>query len=85
MSDTDDKPEVETRRVLHSAYAFIRSVKLGEVVGAKTFDHMIAERIQSLKGSPMDIGGSVRMSRWDRIDALEKMLEAVVTSVSERS
>jgi hypothetical protein len=78
------------RQILHSAYSFIRSVESNKAIASLTLDHLIQEQIDSLKkGETRSIvdgkGESVgnRVSRWDRLDALEKDIENAVKAIKD--
>jgi len=80
----------DTRRILHSAYSFIRSIESNKAAAAVTLDHMIGEQITSLKkqetrdildGKGESIGK--RISKWDALDALEKEITDLVKSIKD--
>ena len=80
----------DTRKILHSAYAFIRSIESNKAAAAITLDHLIGEQIALLKKSETrevldGKGESIgkRVSRWDSIDALEQEMTQLVKSIKE--
>lgn len=80
----------DVRRVLHSAYSFVRSVESNKAISALTLDHMIQAQINRLKkGTTTDIldaaGESLgdRPSRWDQLDALEQEVQSVVNAIEQ--
>lgn len=80
----------DLRRVLHSAYTFIRSVEVNKATASLTLDHLIQEQITRLKkGETTAIldskGDSLgnRISYLDELDALEKELKDSVKAVKD--
>lgn len=78
------------RKVLHSAYTFVRSVEVNKASAALTLDHLIQEQIDSYKQSSQraildakgeDIGK--RSSKLDDLDTLQKEVESVVKAVKK--
>lgn len=78
----------DIRKVLHSAYAFIRGAETNKATSSLTIDHLIEEQIQRLKqgetraildSTGQDTGS--RPSRWDVIDALVKNVDQVVDAI----
>lgn|SRR5687767_9429048 len=78
------------RKVLHSAYTFVRSVEVNKASAALTLDHLIKEQIDSIKQSSTrdildskgkDIGK--RTSKLDDLDTLQQDVEAVVKAVKK--
>lgn len=71
----------DLRRVLHSAIAYVRSQEETKAVSSITLDHVIdiqIRRLQSSSDTQTDRQGfSARKSRFDRLDDLEKQLDAV--------
>lgn len=80
----------DLRRVLHSAYSFIRSVEVNKASASLTLDHMIQEQIATLKkgetrallDSKGESTGS-RISYIDTLESLEKELADVVKAVKD--
>ena len=86
MSTKPIRPEL--RRVLHSAYSFVRSVEVNKAVGSLTLDHILQEQITKYKKSEtraiLDSRGESlgnRVSYLDSLDTLQKELEDVIKSV----
>jgi len=80
----------DLRKVLHSAYSFIRSVEVNKASASLTLDHMIQEQISTLKKGEtralLDAkGDSVgsRISYIDALESLEKELADVVKAVKD--
>lgn len=80
----------DLRSILHSAYAFVRSVESNKAASALTLDHMIQEQIDTLKKGEtrgiLDARGGVlekRASKWDQLDSLEKSLDAAVQAMQD--
>lgn len=78
----------DLRRVLHSAYTFVRSIEVNKATASLTLDHMIQEQINRLKkGSTRVIidakGDNIgnRISYLDELDTLEKEIADVVKAV----
>ncbi len=78
----------DLRAVIHSAYSYIRSTEVNRSASALTLDHMIQEQISSLKKrensvvtDPDGESGGQLLSRWDRLDALEKELDQAVQAL----
>jgi hypothetical protein len=78
------------RRVLHSAYTFIRSVEVNKASAALTLDHLLQEQIDSYKQSSQralldakgqDVGK--RSSKLDDLDTLQQEVDAVVKAVDD--
>lgn len=78
----------DSRRILHSAYSFIRSVESNKAISSLTLDHVLQEHITSLKkgemrgildGSGKSLGS--RSSRFDQIEELERDLDKLVRAV----
>ncbi len=80
----------DLRRVLHSAYTFVRSQEINKATASLTLDHMIQEQINTLKKGQTrafldakgDDDGS-RVSYLDSLDTLEKELADVVKAVKD--
>ena len=75
---------------LHSAYSFIRGVEANKAVGALTLDHLIQAQIDMLQaGSARPIqdstgqGSDVRISKWDRLDALDTSMKQVISDIQD--
>jgi len=72
MSDRD------TRRLLHSAFSFVKGSEVNRSTAALTLDHLIEEQIRSLKKGEvrefLDGSGSIRGSRPSKLDRLESLL-----------
>jgi hypothetical protein len=78
------------RKVLHSAYTFVRSVEVNKASAALTLDHLIQEQIDSIKQSStraiLDSAGKdigKRTSKLDDLDTLQQDVEAVVKAVKK--
>jgi len=78
------------RKVLHSAYTFVRSVEVNKASSALTLDHLIQEQIDTVKQSStrdiLDAAGKdigKRTSKLDDLDTLQKDIEAVVKAVKK--
>ncbi len=78
------------RKVLHSAYTFIRSVEVNKASAALTLDHLIQEQIEMYKQSSQRAildakGQSVgnRSSKLDDLDTLKQEVDSVVKSVKD--
>jgi len=78
------------RKVLHSAYTFVRSVESNKAASALTLDHLIQEQIdayqQSGKTAILDAAGNNignRLSKLDQLDTLSQQIDAVVKSISD--
>lgn len=76
------------RRVLHSAYTFVRSVESNKAASALTLDHLIQEQIDSYKaGSTTAIldaqGNNIgnRTSKLDDLDTLQQEVDSVIQSI----
>lgn len=78
------------RKVLHSAYTFIRSVEVNKASASLTLDHLIQEQIDAYKQSSKraiidakgeDVGN--RTSKLDDLDTLQQEVDAVVKSVKD--
>lgn len=76
------------RKVLHSAYTFVRSVEVNRASSALTLDHLIQEQIdtykQGSKRSILDAQGEVaanRISKIDALDTLQQELDQVVSAI----
>lgn len=80
----------DLRKVLHSAYTFVRSVEVNKASASITLDHMIKEQIIRLKkGETRAILGSQgeslgnRVSFLDALDTLEKEIQDAVKAVED--
>ena len=80
------------RQVLHAGYTFVRSLETNKAISALTLDHLIQDHIDSLKQGVTvasaildDSGKSVgdRISRWDRVDEVEKLLTQAVKALKD--
>ncbi len=78
------------RKVLHSAYTFIRSVEVNKASAALTLDHLIQEQIEMYKQSSqraiLDAKGQSignRSSKLDDLDTLKQEVDSVVKSVKD--
>lgn len=76
------------RKVLHSAYTFIRSAEVNKASAALTLDHLIQEQIDSYKQSSeraiLDAKGASignRSSKLDNLETLQQEVDSVVKSV----
>lgn len=76
------------RKVLHSAYTFVRSVEVNKASSALTLDHLIKEQIDTIKKSStraiLDAKGQSigkRTAKLDDLDTLQQQVEAVVKAV----
>jgi hypothetical protein len=76
------------RQIVHSAYTFIRSIEANKAASGITLDHLIFERIQSIKKDEnrfiLDSKGEAigtRPSRLDQLDELEESLNSVISAV----
>lgn len=76
------------RKVLHSAYTFVRGVEVNKASSAITLDHLIKEQIDTYKKSSTraildakgeDVGS--RSSHLDDLESLEKEVNSVVEAV----
>ncbi len=78
------------RKVLHSAYTFVRGVEVNKAIASLTLDHLIQEQIDSYKQSSertiIDARGEnvgSRISKLDSLDELEQELDSVVKSIQK--
>ena len=78
----------DSRRILHSAYSFVRSVESNRSISSLTLDHLIQEHITSIKKgavrSLLDAKGESmgnRASKFDQLDELERDVEKLATAV----
>lgn len=78
----------DTRRILHSAYSFVRGVESNRSVSSLTMDHLLQEHITNLKkGEVRQIldgrGESVgkRSSKYDDLEELEKGIDEMTAAV----
>lgn len=85
MSDGIDNRD--GRAILHSAFAFVRSVEANRASAAITLDHVIEKQVQFLKaGTTRPIvdsqGASVgdRTSRYDELTNLKNQIDNLVSS-----
>lgn len=85
-----NNPDHNLRRILHSAYSYVRSVESNKAVAAITLDHLIQEQITSLKqgetqaiSSPKGEDLGTRPSRWDQLDNLKTQINSVVEAIRE--
>lgn len=78
------------RKVLHSAYTFVRSVEVNRATASLTLDHLIQEQINTYKQASQrsiidakgqDVGS--RSSKLDDLDTLEQEVASVVDSVQQ--
>lgn len=76
------------RKVLHSAYTFVRSVEVNKASAALTLDHLIQEQIDTIKQSStraiLDAQGKSvgnRTAKLDDLDTLQQEVDAVVKAV----
>jgi hypothetical protein len=76
------------RQILHSAYTYVRSQEANKATAAITLDHLIQERIKSLKTKEViqilnAKGQSVgnRTSRYDQLTDLQKSIDDVVSAI----
>lgn len=76
------------RKVLHSAYTFVRSVEVNKAASALTLDHLIKEQIDTIKQSStraiLDAQGNNignRTAKLDDLDTLQEQVDAVVKAV----
>lgn len=80
----------DLRSILHSAYAFIRSVEVNKAVASLTLDHLIQEqlnRYQSKERNVLDAKGASmgnRISYLDALDGLEKDINSVVDALNDK-
>ena len=87
---TTPKVKPELRRVLHSAYSFVRSVEVNKAIGSLTLDHIIQEQITKYKKGEtraiLDSRGESlgnRVAYLDTLDSIEKELNGVIKAVKE--
>lgn len=80
----------DLREIIHSAYSYIRSTEVNKAASALTLDHLIQEQIKALKKGETatvtdDTGeaGGGNLSRWDRLDALERSIDQVVQALTD--
>ena len=80
----------DTRRILHSAYSFVRSIESNKAAAALTLDHLIGEQITLLKkGETREVldakGESLgkRTSRFDVLETLEKDMTSLVKAIKD--
>jgi DNA-binding transcriptional regulator YhcF (GntR family) len=78
----------DLRKILHSAYTFIRSQEINKATASLTLDHLIQEQITRLKKGEtravLDAKGESmgnRISYLDTLDSLEKELSDVIKAV----
>jgi DNA-binding transcriptional regulator YhcF (GntR family) len=78
----------DLRRVLHSAYTFVRSIEVNKATASITLDHLLQEQIFRLKkGQTRAIidakGDNIgnRISYLDELDTLEKEIADVIKAV----
>lgn len=76
------------RKSIHSAYSFVRGVEANKAAGSLTLDHLLSEKIRSLKPkserSLLDASGKdmgMRPSKYDQIEAMEKELSDAIAKV----
>ena len=82
--------EDASRRILHSSYTYVRSTETTKSVSSLTLDHLIQERIDSLKGNSkreiVDATGKSmgsRKSRYDKLSELEENIKGLVKAVED--
>lgn len=80
----------DLRKVIHSAYTFIRSQEVNKATASLTLDHLIQEQITRLKKGEtraiLDSKGESmgsRVSYLDSLDALEKELKDAVKAIKD--
>jgi hypothetical protein len=80
----------DLREILHSGYSFVRGVEANKASSAITLDHVIDAQIKLLKKGEttaiLDAKGESsgsRTSAYDRLDALQKDIDAVVKAVKD--
>lgn len=80
------------RQILHSGYTLIRSIETNKAIASLTLDHLIQGHIDSMKASSTrafqivsDEGKSLgnRISRWDRVDEIEKLFTEAVKALED--
>src|SRR3954471_20656740 len=78
----------DARRILHSAYTFVRSIESNKAAAALTLDHVLEEQIAILKKSEVreildGKGESVgnRISRYDTLVNLEADMTKLVAAM----
>jgi hypothetical protein len=83
-------PDRDTREILHSAFAFVRSVEANRASAAITIDHVIQQQVKFLKAGEIrpivDASGSStgsRTSRYDEIKQLQDQVNKLVTVARE--
>lgn len=76
------------RSVINSSYAFVRSVEANR--SNVTFDHVLEQQIRMLKAKEKRTITSItgdslgdRLSRYDRIVAMESQLNVVIQAIEE--
>jgi hypothetical protein len=86
----DLQQSVDLHRVLHSAYTYVRSQEMNAAVAGLTLDHFLKRHIDSLKQGetrqlvdPEGNSTGKRISRWDRLDELEKQVSFVVQKIEQ--
>lgn len=80
------------RQILHSGYTLIRSIETNKAISSLTLDHLIQGHIDSLKADSVrasqnvsDSGKSLgnRISKWDRVDEIEKLFTKAVEALKD--
>jgi hypothetical protein len=79
----------DVREILHSAFAFVRSVEANRASAAITLDHVIQQQVKFLKSGearpivdPMGAQG-VRISRYDELKQLKDQVDKLVSVAKE--
>lgn len=84
---SDSLSNRDGRAILHSAFAFVRSVEANKASAAVTLDHVLGQQVKFLKaGQTRPIvdatGASVgnRLSRYDELTNLQTQVDDLVNS-----
>lgn len=80
--DEEDKKQndnIELRRALNDAYAFIEGQKLTQSFSTVAFEELMDEQIQRIEGTPPP--GSTKPNELDRITKMKAELVAAVEKI----